>query len=354
MRPMFPRIATLARTLPILLVSASGSQCTGRARGTSDGASLSVDGDSASIDVPLSDDAIEPQAPILEGLTADPNAIVFDDTYFVYPTSDKDQWMTTDFSVWSSKDLIHWKNEGVVLDVTKDLAWANLKAWAPTIARRDGKYYFYFSADQKIGVATNDAPTGRFKDALGRPLIAPSAQYPGQTIDPNVFIDDDDQAYLYWGQGNLYGYKLGRDMVSFDGPPQKLTPSHFNEGVFVIKRNGTYYFMWSQNDARDTNYQVAYGTSKSPLGPIDVPPDNVILQKRGQAVGTGHHSVVQVPGTDRWYIFYHRHAIPNGNGYLRETCLARMEFDADGRIKSVDPLSSAFPDGAAGEPIASP
>ena len=84
---------------------------------------------------------------------------------------------------------------------------------------------------------------------------------------------------------------------------------------------------------------MAYGISTSPLGPIVVPPDNVILRQRGRVRGTGHHSVVEVPGTDRWYIFYHRHAVPNGNGYLRETCLAPLEFEADGRIKKVDPLA---------------
>jgi beta-xylosidase len=136
-------------------------------------------------------------------------------------------------------------------------------------------------------------------------------------------------------------------MITLDGPAMKMTPPRFNEGVFIIKRRGLYYFMWSENDARDVRYQVAYGTSRSPLGPIDVPPDNVILRQRGRAVGTGHHSVIRVPGTDRWYIFYHRHAIPNGSGYLRETCLAPLTFDADGRIEKVDPLLPTFPEDVA-------
>ena len=296
----------------------------------------------------------EPPKPILPGYTADPHAMVFDDAYYVYPTSDKKEWQTTDFSCWSSKDLIHWKNEGMILDVTKDLKWAKIRAWAPAMIRRDGKYYFYFCAEQKIGVAVSDQPTGKFVDALDKPLIAPSREYPAQTIDPFALLDDDGQAYLYYGQGNLYAYKLKADMITLDGPPQRLTPPRFNEGVFVIKRRGLYYFMWSENDARDVRYQVAYGTSKSPLGPIEVPPDNVILQQRGPVVGTGHHSVVQVPGTDRWYLIYHRHAIPNGNGYTRETCLARMEFDAVGRIRKVDPLAPVFPEGSKGEPITKP
>ena len=298
--------------------------------------------------------AIPPPKPILEGHTADPHAVVFDDTYYVYPTSDKDEWQTTDFSCWSSRDLIHWKNEGMILDVTKDLKWANLRAWAPAMIRRDGKYFFYFCADAKIGVATNSAPTGRFADALERPLITSSREHPGQAIDPCAFIDDDGQAYLYYGQGNLYAYKLKPDMITLDGPPVKMTPSRFNEGVFIFKRNGLYYFMWSENDARDVRYQVAYGIAKSPLGPIEIPPDNVVLQRRGQVVGTGHHAVVRVPGTDRWYILYHRHAIPNGNGYTRETCIARMEFTADGRIQKVDPLAVTFPEGSKGEPIVRP
>ncbi len=289
--------------------------------------------------------------PILEGYTADPHAVVFGDTYYIYPTSDKSEWLTTDFSCWSSKDLIHWKNEGRVLDVTKDLTWAKIRAWAPGIARRNGKYFFYFCAEQKIGVAVADRPTGKFVDALGQPLISPNREFPCQTIDPCPYIDDDGQAYLYYGQGNLYVYKLKPDMITLDGPPAKMTPPRFNEGIFVIKRQGLYYFMWSENDARDERYQVAYGTSTSPLGPIQIPADNVILRQKGQVKGTGHHSVIQVPGTDRWYIVYHRHAIPNGNGYTRETCLGRMEFGRDGQIKPVNPLDAVFPADAKGEPI---
>jgi beta-xylosidase len=282
---------------------------------------------------------IEPPKPILDGYTADPHVVMYDGTYYVYPTSDKGEWQTTDFSVWSSKDLVHWKNEGMILDVTRELKWANLRAWAPAAIRRDGKYYLYFGAELKIGVAVSDSPAGHFIDPRGRPLVSPDDRHPGQAIDPFVFIDDDQQAYLYYGQGNLYAYKLKADMITLDGPAVRMTPPGFNEGVFMFKRNGLYYFMWSENDARDTRYQVAYGISRSPLGPITIPDDNVILRKRGRVVGTGHHAVIQVPGTDRWYIFYHRHAIPNGSGYVRETCIADMGFEPDGRISKVDPLA---------------
>jgi beta-xylosidase len=290
--------------------------------------------------------AIDPPRPILDGYTADPHAAVFDGTYYVYPTSDDGDWLSTEFSCWSSPDLVHWTNEGVILDLPLDLRWAKTRAWAPAMIRRDARYFFYFAAEQKIGVAVSEEPCGQLVDALGEPLVTPSKQYPGQAIDPFAFIDEDGQAYLYYGQGNLYAYRLKPDMVTLDGPPTKMTPPHFNEGVFMVKRGGLYYFMWSQNDARDVNYQVAYGISTSPLGPITIPPDNVILQKRGRVVGTGHNSAIQIPGTDRWYLFYHRHAVPNGSGYLRETCLAPMMFGPDGRIGKIDPLTAAFPDGS--------
>jgi beta-xylosidase len=297
-----------------------------------------------------------PPPPILDGYRADPDIRVFGDTYYIYPTSDKANWNTTDFSCWSSKDLIHWKNEGIILDVAHNLSWANIKAWAPTAAMRDGKYFFYFVANGQIGVATADTPTGPFTDALGHPLIGPhDTPFKTYPIDPDVFIDDDGQAYFYYGNNSLAAVKLKPDMISLDGMPVEITPNDkaepFREGVYVIKRKGLYYFMWSVDDARSPNYRVAYGTSHSPFGPIEIPPDTVILHKHGLAVGTGHHAVVNVPGTDRWYIVYHRHAIPNGNGYTREVCLNRMEFTEDGRIKLVDPLAPTFPPDSPGEPI---
>jgi beta-xylosidase len=293
-------------------------------------------------------------APILDGFTADPAIRVFGDTYYVYPTSDKPNWQTTDFSVWSSKNLIDWKKERMILDVTKDLAWAKLRAWAPDCIERDGKYYFYFCADTKIGVGVADSPTGPFKDALGKPLIQKGGKVTvGQTIDPAVFIDDDGQVYLYYGNGrHAQVFKLKPDMIALDGDPVDIQLNEFREGIVVFKRSGKYYFMWSIDDARSPNYRVGWGTSDSPLGPVTSPKEGfIVLRQNGNAVGTAHHSVVNVPGTDRWYVAYHRHAVPGGSGYKRQVCLARMEFNPDGTIKPMDPLKPAFAPGSAGEPI---
>lgn len=290
-------------------------------------------------------------APILGGFTADPSIRVFGDTYYVYPTTDRPHWNTTEFVVWSSKNLIDWKREGVALDVTKDLKWANSRAWAPDCIERNGKYYFYFCADTKIGVAVADKPTGPFVDALGKPLIQKGGKVTvGQAIDPNVFVDGDGQAYLYYGNPRCQVVKLKQDMVTVDGDPVDVKLDEFREGVWVFKRNGKYYFTWSIDDARSLDYRVGWGTSDSPLGPVTSPAENfIVLKKNGNAVGTAHHSVLNVPGTDRWYICYHRHAVPGGSGYKRQVCLARLEFDAAGNLRPVDPLSVPFPPGDDGE-----
>ncbi|MEV7733234.1 family 43 glycosylhydrolase [Streptomyces sp. NPDC088921] len=283
------------------------------------------------------------RSPVLPGLNADPNIVRFGDTFYIYPTTDGfEGWSGTQFKAYSSTDLVHWKDHGVILDLGPDISWADSRAWAPTIAEKDGKYYFYFCADANIGVAVSDSPTGPFKDALGRPLLK-AGQFSGQMIDPAVFTDDDGQSYLYWGNGHAYVAPLNDDMTSVDLTKMKdITPSGYNEGSFVIKRKGTYYLTWSENDTRDENYRVAYATGPSPTGPWTK--RGVILEKDLSLgiKGPGHHSIVQVPGTDDWYIAYHRFAIPGGDGMHRETTVDRLEFGSDGLIKKVVPTLTSI------------
>ncbi|MET9793577.1 family 43 glycosylhydrolase [Streptomyces canus] len=283
------------------------------------------------------------KSPVLPGLNADPNIVRFGDTFYIYPTTDGfEGWSGTQFKAYSSTDLVHWKDHGVILDLGPDISWADSRAWAPTIAEKDGKYYFYFCADANIGVAVSDSPTGPFKDALGRPLLK-AGQFSGQMIDPAVFTDDDGQSYLYWGNGHAYVAPLNDDMTSVDLTKMKdITPSGYNEGSFVIKRKGTYYLTWSENDTRDENYRVAYATGPSPTGPWTK--RGVILEKDLSLgiKGPGHHSVVHVPGTDDWYIAYHRFAIPGGDGMHRETTVDKLDFDSDGLIKKVVPTLTSI------------
>jgi GH43 family beta-xylosidase len=276
--------------------------------------------------------------PVIPGLNADPNIAVFGDTFYLYPTTDGfEGWRSTSFRAWSSRDLVHWKNEGVILDLPRDLGWASGHAWAPTIAAKNGKYYFYYSADQNIGVAVGNSPVGPFKDPLGRPLVAKKDFQGMQAIDPVVFVDDDGTAYLYWGQGRCKAVKLNDDMISFNmADVRDLTLPGYNEGPFVHKRKGTYYLSWSEFDTRDPRYSVAYATSDSPLGPFTKATINPILHGSGPVKGAGHHSIVQVPGCDEWVIAYHRFRIPDGNGYNRETCLSPLRYAEDGSILPMD------------------
>ncbi|MBB5897848.1 family 43 glycosylhydrolase [Kutzneria kofuensis] len=290
-------------------------------------------------------EAHEMRSPVLPGFNADPNIVAFGDTYYIYPTTDGfPGWSGTTFSAWSSKDLVNWTNRGVVLDLGPDVSWADKNAWAPTIAEHNGKYYFYYCAEAKIGVAVGDSPVGPFKDS-GKPLIASNPDG-GQAIDPAVFVDPSGQPYLYWGNGNAYVVPLDDDMVSYD--PAKITHltglADFREGLFMVERRGTYYLSWSIDDTRSQDYRVGYATSSSPTGPFTN--HGVILSKdtRLGIVGTGHSSMLQVPGTDDWYIAYHRFAIPGGDGMHRETTIDRMTFNPDGTIAPVKPtLESVEP-----------
>ena len=280
----------------------------------------------------------EPPAAVLPGVNADPHIAFFGDRCYLYPTTDGTEgWRSTSFQCWSSDDLVNWKNEGVILDLPKDLAWADLHAWAPAIATNNGKYYYYYSADKNIGVGVADRPEGPFRDPLGKPLVSSQAYSHMQAIDPMVFVDDDGQAYLFWGQGRCKAVALNADMTSFD--PEKvrdITPPGYNEGPFVFKRQGLYYLSWSEYDTRDPRYSVAYATSSSPLGPYTKAAQNPILKQKGKVFGAGHHSIGNITGTDDWVIAYHRFRIPGGDGYNRETCLSPLRFNDDGTIQPVD------------------
>jgi len=294
--------------------------------------------------------------PVLEGYYADPDILYSNKTkkYYLYPTSDGfDGWSGYYFKSFSSENLVDWKDEGVILDLKKDVSWADRNAWAPCIVEKkikgQYKYFYYFTAAQKIGVAVSDNPAGPFVDS-GKALVAekPEGVKGGQVIDPDVFTDPKSgKTYLYWGNGFMAVAELNEDMISIKNETLKLLniDKTFREGTYVFYRKGTYYFMWSEDDTRSPNYKVRYGTSKSPTGPITISSDNIVI-KGDEANGiyaTGHNSVLQIPKTDQWYIVYHRFDRPNGfqmgrsAGFHREVCIDKLEFDAKGNIIQVKP-----------------
>ncbi|MFD7658145.1 family 43 glycosylhydrolase [Actinosynnema sp. NPDC059797] len=285
------------------------------------------------------------KGPVIPGLFADPHITNFNGRYYLYPTTDGYAgWSGTYYKAFSSTDLVNWTDHGVILDHGPDVSWADNSAWAPAVVAKNGRYHLYFSGGaasgdtaKQLGVAVSDSPTGPFRDALGKPLIRAGA-YSGQAIDPMVFTDDDGRSYLYWGNGTAYVVPLNADMTSFD-PAQvrDITPAGYREASFVFKRNGTYYFTWSENDTRDEDYRVAYATGPSPLGPWTK--RGVVLQKRLDLgiKGPGHHSVVKAPNSDTWHVAYHRFAVPAGNGTNREVTVDRMTFDANGLVNPIVP-----------------
>jgi arabinoxylan arabinofuranohydrolase len=294
--------------------------------------------------------------PVLDGYYADPEILYSEKTglFYLYPTSDGfPGWSGTFFKVFSSSDLVNWKDEGVIIDLAgSDVSWAKSNAWAPCIVEKkiNGKYryFYYFCAGKKVGVAVSNSPTGPFVDS-GKALIdfKPSGVSRGQEIDPDVFTDPKTgKSYLYWGNGYMAGVELNKDMVSINYETMKvMTPdTTFREATYVIYRDGKYYFMWSQDDTGSPDYRVRYAFSDSPLGNLTIPSNNLVIARDDSKAiyGTGHNSVVRIPGKDEWYIVYHRLTRPKGitlpsPGFYREVCIDRLEFNIDGSIKKVQP-----------------
>lgn len=306
--------------------------------------------------------------PVLPGEYADPDIDMFDGKYYIYPTTDGiSGWGGYQFHVFSSDNLVDWKDEGVILDLKADesyknqsgidtgtVKWADGNAWAPSIEKKDGKYYFYFCGHDKetdtqaIGVAVADSPVGPFI-AADEPIVTlddckNEGINMGQTIDPSIYTEEDGTSYMLFGNGSPAIVELDRDMVSFVPGTMKnyLGVSGFREAITVTKYNGQYHFTWSQDDTGSENYQVNYGVSDSLYGPIDY--KYPILQKDvlNNILGTGHHSILYVPERNTYYIAYHRFMTPLGQisegfGYHREVCLDELKFGDDGLMQKVTP-----------------
>ena len=181
------------------------------------------------------------QKPILPDFHADPSAHEWDGRFWIYPSHDlpgSRDWDMVDWHAFSSTDLVTWTDHGVIFCL-KDIPWAKKWAWAPDAMQRNGKYYFYVTADDQIGVAVADRPEGPFRDALGKPLIA-RGESGTRVMDPAVFVDDDGQAYLYFGQNEARAVKLKDDMIARDGPIADVPLTNFHEGIWMHKRNGMY------------------------------------------------------------------------------------------------------------------
>lgn len=284
--------------------------------------------------------------PVFPGWYADPEGVILNNQYWIYPTYSAPYEKQVFLDAFSSPDLIHWTKHEHILD-TANVKWAKRAVWAPSIVEKDGKYFLFFGANDiqsndeygGIGVAVADNPAGPFTDYLGKPLI--DKFYNGaQPIDQFVFKDNNNFYLIYGGWRHCNIVKLKNDFTGFipfeDGTIFKeITPEKYVEGPFMFKRKGKYYFMWSEGGWTGPDYSVAYATSDSPLGPFKRV-DKILQQNEKIATGAGHHSVIKHPGKEEYYIVYHRRPLNETDRNSRVVCIDRLLFDDHGLIKPVD------------------
>lgn len=283
--------------------------------------------------------------PVFPGWYADPEGIIFGKQYWIYPTFSAPYNKQVFFDAFSSPDLVNWTKHSTILDTAR-VKWAKRAMWAPSIVEKRGKYYLFFGANDiqndnekgGIGVAVADNPAGPFKDYLQKPLID-KFHNGAQPIDQFVFKDKDQYYLIYGGWKHCNIAKLKDDFTGFvpfeDGTIFKeITPENYVEGPFMFKKNGKYYFMWSEGGWTGPNYSVAYAIADSPFGPFKRV-GKILQQDPKVATGAGHHSVIHHPAADAWYMVYHRRPLGQTDGNARVTCIDKMVFDENGLIKPV-------------------
>ena len=283
--------------------------------------------------------------PVFEGWYADPEAIIYGKEYWIFPTFSAPYEKQVKFYAFSSKDLVNWTKHERIIDTT-EVKWAKKAMWAPGVIEKEGSYYFFFAANDVhegeiggIGVAKADKPEGPYKDLLGKPLIG-NIVNGAQPIDQYIFKDKDGTHYMYYGGWRHCNVvKLNDDFTGLEPLPNgelfmEVTPKGYVEGPIMFIRDGKYYFMWSEGGWTGPNYQVAYAISDKPCGPFERI-GTVLKQDPAVATGAGHHSMINIPGTDEWYIVYHRRPLTETSAHNRVTCIDRIEFDENGLIKPV-------------------
>jgi hypothetical protein len=285
---------------------------------------------------------------ILDQFSADPSARIFGDSVYVFPSHDiptpsekpgrKNWFCMADYHVFSSANLTDWNDHGVIVS-QNEVKWVDSNAyamWAPDCIYKNGKYYFYFPAPAKdtsygrgfsIGVAVSDNPYGPYK-AQTEPIKNVRG------IDPNVFIDKDGQAYLYWSARNIFVAKLKDNMIELASEPQvisNLPEKGLKEGPFLFERNGIYYLTFPH--AENKTERLEYAMGNSPLGPFKM--TGVIMDESSTGCWTNHHSFINL--NNQWYLFYHNSDLSPKFDKNRSIRIDSMFFNIDGTIQKVIP-----------------
>ena len=302
--------------------------------------------------------SVKAQNPFVQTwFTSDPAPMVHDGTMYVYTGHDEDRadffWMQ-EWRVYSTRDMVNWTDHGSPLAL-ESFSWADDRAWASQCIERDGKFYWYICAHSRlskgmaIGVAVGDSPTGPFRDAIGKPLFENGSW---DHIDPTVFIDDDGQAWLYWGNPRVYYLKLNRDMISYEGELGMLPMTEeafgspamdkrekgrkykdsYVEGPWITKRKGVYQLLYAAGGVPE---HISYSTAPSPTGPWTYAGEIMPLSDTGSF--TNHCGVADYKGHS--YFFYHTGKLPGGGGFGRSVAVEEFNYNADGSFPTILPTA---------------
>ena len=279
---------------------------------------------------------------VTDKFTADPAPMVHNGRLYLYVGHDEAEegqdFNITEWLCYSTKDMKTWTDHGCVLKPT-DFSWGVGEAWASQVVEKDGKFYYYTTVQadapynsKVVGVAVSDSPTGPFIDARGTPLITDDMTPNGprgwwNDIDPTVFIDDDGQAYLYWGNTQCYYVKLKKNMIELDGPIVPVHLPRYTEAPWIHKRGDWYYLSY----ASEFPEKICYAMSRSITGPWEY---KGILNEIAGNSNTNHQAIIEFKGD--WYFIYHNGSINTAGGsFRRSVCIDRLYYNEDGTMKRI-------------------
>jgi beta-xylosidase len=274
--------------------------------------------------------------------TADPAAFVHGGKVYLYTGHDvappkKEFYEMHEWLCFSTSDMVTWTEHPSPMNV-KAFAWAKDDAWASQVIERNGKFYWYVSIQhatihgKALGVAVSDKPTGPFVDARGSAIVTndmtTATNISWDDIDPSVIIDDDGQAYLFWGNTKCYYAKLKENMTELDGPINVIESlPKFTEAPWIHKRNGWYYLSY----ASEFPEKIVYAMSKNVNGPWEY---KGILNEIAGNSNTNHQSIIDFKGKS--YFIYHNGSINHdGGSYRRSVCIDNLHYNKDGTIKRI-------------------
>ncbi len=290
--------------------------------------------------------SMQAQNPIIQTrYTADPAPMVINDTLFLYVGCDEDNaspkggYLMREYRLYTTTDMVNWTDCGAPLKISA-FKWSAGDASAAQCIQRNGKFYWYISSQNRvspgssIGVAVGNSPYGPFDDAIGRGLVTNNmtlqAKHSWDDLDPTVFIDDKDQAYLCWGNGACYQAKLNKDMISLDGDikaydikDKTAFYGKYTEAPWIYKRKNLYYMIY----AAEFPESIHYSTAKRAEGPWKA--GGIVMPLEGGS-STNHPGIIDYKGNS--YFFYHNDSLPGGHSFCRSVCVEQFNYNADGTI----------------------